>query len=74
MLTLIILLIMKLYIIIFLIFVLTFVVGCTAVFGILVFLLNYQSNPLYCILAEGLIVSVVCFYIWLIRVLRARLD
>lgn len=73
-LALIILLIMKFIFILSLIIVLTFVIGCTIAIGIMFFLLNYQNNPLYCIIGEGIAISAICFYIWCIRVLRARLD
>lgn len=71
---LIILLIMKFIFILSLIIVLTFAIGCTIAIGIMFFLLNYQNNPPYCIIGEGIIVSAICLYIWLIRVLRACLD
>ena len=71
---LIILLIMKFIFILSLIIALTFAIGCTIAVGIMFFLLNYQNNPLYCIIGEGIVISAICLYIWLIRVLRARLD
>ena len=71
---LIILLIMKFILILIAIIILTFIVGCLVSVGIMFFLLNYQNNPLCCIIGEGIIISAICLYIWLIRVLRACLD
>ena len=71
---LIILLIMKFIFILSLIIVLTFAIGCTIAIGIMFFLLNYQNNPLCCIIGEGIVISAICLYIWLIRILRACLD
>lgn len=73
-LALIILLIMKFILILIAIIILTFIVGCLVSVGIMFFLLNYQNNPLYCIIGEGIVISAICLYIWLIRVLRACLD
>lgn len=71
---LIILLIMKFILILIAIIILTFIVGCLVSVSIMFFLLNYQNNPLYCIISEGIIISTICLYIWLIRVLRACLN
>lgn len=71
---LIILLIMKFVFILYLIIVLGFAIGCAIAVGIMFFLLNYQNNPLYCIIGEGIVISAICLYIWLIRVLRAHLN
>ena len=71
---LIILLIMKFILILIAIIILTFIVGCLVSVGIMFFLLNYQSNPFNCMIGEGIIISAICLYIWLIRVLRACLD
>lgn len=65
---------MKFILILIAIVIFTFIVGCLVSVGIMFFLLNYQSNPFNCMIGEGIIVSVVCLYIWLIRILRARLD
>lgn len=65
---------MKFIFILSLIIVLTFAIGCTIAIGIIFFLLNYQNNPLYCIIGEGIVISAIYLYIWLIRVLRACLD
>lgn len=65
---------MKFIFILSLIIILTFAIGCTIAIGIMLFLLNYQSNPLYCIVGEVIAIGSICAYVYGIRVLRARLD
>lgn len=71
---LIILLIMKFILILISIVILTFIVGCLVSVGIMFFLLNYQSNPFNCMISEGIIIGIICAFVYYIRYLRSCLD